>query len=110
MQLLLERRESPEYKRFRGLTIFTDSSYSKIAQDQAHRRWYDTGVWVTSEGKMAENVDLLMCSVQLRREIQRLGLELDIQLVPGHRNVAADTLSKAEGVFENFKLVSRIPD
>lgn len=110
MQLFLQRRELPEYKPFKGLTIFTDNSYSKIAQDQAHKRWYDSGVWVTSEGKTVENVDLLICSVQLRREIQRLGLELDIQLVPGHRNIAADTLSKAEGVFENFKLLSRTLD
>jgi len=104
MQIFLERKDLPDYKRFKGLTIFTDSSYSKIAQDTAHKRWYDSGVWVTSEGKATENVDLLICSVQLRRAILRSGFKVDIQLVPGHRNIIADKLSKAEGVFEEFKL------
>lgn len=89
---------------YAGITIFTDSSYSKIAQDCAYKYWYDSGVWVKSDGKPVENVDLLVCSVRLRKEIIRGGQAVDIQLVPGHCNTLADRLSKMEGVFEDFKL------
>lgn len=102
LQIYLERaKEKPEENS--GITIFTDSTYSKLAQDYADKRWFD-GSWVKNDGKSVENVDLLTCAVRLRRELRSLGKTVDIAIVPGNLNDMADKLSKAEGVFEKFKL------
>jgi ribonuclease HI len=102
MQLYLDYIRKHETE-FSGLTIFTDSTYSKLVQDLADRRWYD-GYWIKTDGKPVENVDLLTCSVRLRRELSALGHTVQIEIVPGHLNIVADKLSKAQGVFERFKL------
>lgn len=102
MQIYLEHTKSNLIDTC-GMTIFTDSTYSKLVQDCADRRWFD-GHWIKQDGKPVENVDLLTCSVRLRRELKSLGKAVDIQIVPGHMNSVADKLSKAEGVYEKFKL------
>lgn len=102
MQQFLKNK--PAYASFAGVTIFTDSEYSKIVQECANNFWYDSGVWVKTGGQPVLNVDLLMCSVRLRREIVRGGHAVDIQVIPGHCNTLADQLSKMEGIFEDFKL------
>jgi len=102
MQRFLEKK--PAFTSYAGVTIFTDSEYAKIAQDSAYNYWYDSGVWVKSNGEAVLNVDLLVCSVRLRKEIIRGGHAVEIRLVPGHCNSFADKLSKAEGIFEDFKL------
>lgn len=105
MQIFLKQiKENDEFKRCKGITIFTDNKYSKETQDLADNRWFDSGVWLTSEKTQVLNIDLLRRSVELRREILRNNYEVAIRVVPGHRNTIADALSKEQGTFPSFQL------